>query len=110
MWRYGEKLIRHLFKKRTESQPIRVVLESKIQADRDRSDIRVFETGVSSQRYGDYEQGTRAAAQETEGERLISIAKDYGLFIPSFPTKRVCPSQSIAIVRVFIYHLSSSHA
>ena len=82
MWRYGEKLIRHLFKKRTESQPIRVVLESKIQADRDRSDIRVFETGVSSQRYGDHEQGTRAAAQETEGERLISIAKDYGLFIP----------------------------
>ena len=35
MWRYGEKLIRHLFKKRTEGQPIRVVLESKIQADRE---------------------------------------------------------------------------
>lgn len=80
MWRYGYKLIRHLFEKRTEGQPLRVVLESKIQADSDRSDIRVFEAGLSTERYGDYEQGTRTAAQEAEGKRLITIAKDEGLF------------------------------
>lgn len=81
MWRYGYKLIRHLFEKRTEGQSLRVVLESKIQADSDRSDIRMFETRLSPERYGDYEQGTRTAAQEAEAKRLITIAKDEGLFI-----------------------------
>lgn len=82
MWRYGKQLIKHLFEKRSESQCIRVVLESKIQADSDRSDIRVFEAGLSPERYGDYEQGTRTRAQEAESQRLIEIAKDNGLFIP----------------------------
>ena len=82
MWRYGKELIRHLFEKRTESQPVRVVLESKIQADSDRGDIRVLEAGLSTERYGDYEQGTGVAAQEAESQRLIAIAKENGLFIP----------------------------
>lgn len=64
-----------------EGQSLRVVLESKIQADSDRSDIRMFETRLSPERYGDYEQGTRTAAQEAEAKRLITIAKDEGLFI-----------------------------
>lgn len=81
MWRYGKELIRHLFKRRTESQSVRVVLESKVQADSDRSDIRVLEAGLSPERYGDYEQGTGTAAQEAEGKRLIETAKANGLFI-----------------------------
>ena len=81
MWRYGYKLIRHLFEKRTEGQSLRVVLESKIQADSDRSDIRMFETRLSPERYGDYEQGTGNAAYENESARLISIAKDNGLYV-----------------------------
>ena len=61
--------------------PSRWVKESKFEADSSRSDIRVFEIGLSSQQYGDYEQGTRNAAYEAESARLISIAKEKGLFI-----------------------------
>lgn len=73
---YGKNIIRHFFEKRAESWSVRVVLESKVQAESDRSDIRVFETGLSPERYGDYEQGTGVAAQEAENEHLIAI-KDY---------------------------------
>ena len=49
--------------------------------DSDRSDIGVFEAGLSAQQYGDYEQGTGIAAQEIESARLIAIAKEQGLYI-----------------------------
>lgn len=82
MWHHGRKIINALFKKRTTSPAIRVELESKIQADSDRSDIRVFEAPLSAERYGDYEQSTGVAAQEEESRRIINIAKSKGLFIP----------------------------
>ena len=48
---------------------------SRNEADSDRSDIRVFEAGLSTEQYGDYEQSTGNAAQEKESNRLIAIAK-----------------------------------
>ncbi len=71
MWHHGRKIINALFKKRTTSPAVRVEFESKIQADSDRSDIRVFEAPLSAEQYGDYEQGTGTAAQEKESRRLI---------------------------------------
>ena len=50
-------------------------LSEKVQADSDRSDIRVFETGLSTQQYGDNRQSTRTAEEE-ECLRLIKIAKE----------------------------------
>lgn len=82
MWKHGKDIIRHLFAKRGDRPAIRVILESKGQALSDRSDIRVFETGISSERYGDYEQSTGNAAQEVESKRLIAIAKSHRLFVP----------------------------
>lgn len=82
MWRnYGRKIINAVFKKRTNCPAVRVEFESRVQADSDRSDIRVFEIGLSSEQYGDYEQSTGATAQEKEIARLIAIAKEQGLFI-----------------------------
>lgn len=77
---YGRKIIDYIFKKRSDSSAIRHELEQKIQADSDRSDIRVFEAGLSSQQYGDNGQSTRIAENE-ECYRLIHIAKENGLFI-----------------------------
>ena len=74
MWHYGRKIIESIFKKREERPAICVELESRLQADSDRSDIRVFEAGLSSEQYGDYEQGTGVAAQEAESQRLIALA------------------------------------
>lgn len=82
MWRnYGRKIINAIFKKRTGSPAVRVEFESRVQADSDRSDIRVFEAGLSSEQHGDYEQSTGTAAQEAESARIIAIAKEQGLFI-----------------------------
>jgi hypothetical protein len=75
MWKYGRKVIDALFKRRTERTPVRAELERRSEADSSRSDIRVFEVGLSAERHGDYEQGTRNAAQTAEGARLIAIAK-----------------------------------
>ena len=55
---------------------------SRSEADCDRSHIRMFEIGLSSEQYGDYEQGTRAVAQTCEGERLIGISRTEGTFVP----------------------------
>lgn len=81
MWKYGRKVVEALFKRRTECTPVRAELASRSEADSDRSDIRVFEVGLSAQQHGDYEQSTRINAQEKEGLRLITIAKEQGLFI-----------------------------
>ena len=81
MWRYGRKVIEALFKRRTECPAIRAEFASRSEADSDRSDIRVFEAGLSTEQYGDYEQSTGNAAHEKESNRLIAIAKDNQLFI-----------------------------
>lgn len=73
MWKYGRKVIDALFKRRTERTPVRAELERRSEADSSRSDIRVFEVGLSAERHGDYEQGTRNAAQTAEGARLIAM-------------------------------------
>ncbi len=82
MWYdYGRKIVNALFKKRTDSATICAELGSKVQADSDRSDIRMLETGLSIEQYGNYKQSTGTAAQESESARIISIAKANGLFI-----------------------------
>ena len=96
MKNYGRKIIDYIFKKRTKCPAIRYETERKVQADSDRSDIRVFETGVSSQRHGDYWQGKRNA-EEKECNRLIDIAKANGLYITKtdwdkFGDRRVTPT------------------
>ena len=81
MWRNGRKIINCLFKRRTKCNDVRSKLESRDEANSDRSDIRVFEAGLSAEQYGDYEQSTGNAAQEKESNRLIAIAKANHLFI-----------------------------
>lgn len=53
---YGRKIIDYIFKRWAERSAICYEPERKVQADSDRSDIRVFETGLSSQQYGDNRQ------------------------------------------------------
>ena len=77
---YGRKIIDYIFKRWTERPAICYEPERKVQADSDRSDIRVFETGLSTQQYGDNRQSTRTAEEE-ECLRLIKIAKEQGLYI-----------------------------
>ena len=81
MWRYGRKIIGNIFKKRRECIGLCAELECRSEADCDRRDIGVFEIGLSSEQYGDYEQGTGNAAYENESARLISIAMDNGLYV-----------------------------
>ena len=64
---YGRKIVDYLFKKRAERPAVRYERERKVQADSDRSDIRMFETGLSPQRYGDFGESSRNA-EIAEGE------------------------------------------
>jgi hypothetical protein len=96
MKNYGRKIIDYIFKKRTKRPAIRYELERKVQADSDRRDIRVFETGLSSQQYGDNRQSKRNAEDE-ECQRLIRIAKEQGLYIDKsdwdrFGDRRMIPT------------------
>ena len=81
MIKNGHTFIRSIFRRRAERTPVCAELASRSEADSDRSDIRMFEIGLSTQQPGDYEQGTGNAAQEAESNRLIAIAKDNGLFV-----------------------------
>ena len=72
---YGRKIIDYIFKRWAKRPAICYELERKVQADSDRSDIRVFETGLSSQQYGDNRQSTRTAEEE-EYNRLKEVAKE----------------------------------
>lgn len=72
---YGRKIIDYIFKRWAERPAICYEPERKVQADSDRSDIRVFETGLSTQRHGDYWQGKRNAEEE-ECNRLKVVAKE----------------------------------
>ena len=49
-------------------------VSKKIQANSDRSDIRVFETGISPQRHGNIRQSSRAAEEE-ECNRLRTLTR-----------------------------------
>lgn len=96
MKNYGRKIIDYIFKKRTERPAIHYELERKIQADSDRRDIRVFETGLPSQQHGNNRQGKRNAEDE-ECQRLIRIAKEQGLYIDEsdwerFGDRRMIPT------------------
>ena len=77
---YGRKIIDYIFKRWAERAAICYEPERKVQADSDRSDIRVFETGLSTQQYGDHRKSTRTAEDE-ECLRLIKIAKEQGLYV-----------------------------
>ena len=81
MTKNGHNFIRSIFRRRTERTPVCAELASRSEADSDRSDIRMFEVGLSAKQSGDYEQSTGNAAQEAESSRLIAIAKDNGLFV-----------------------------
>ncbi len=79
---YGRKIIDYIFKKRSERLTICYEPERKIQADSDRSDIRVFETGISTQQHGDNWQST-GNAEDEECSRSIKIDKEQGLYMIS---------------------------
>lgn len=81
MTKNGHNFIRSIFRRRTERTPVCAELASRSEADSDRSDIRMFEVGLSAKQSGDYEQSTGNTAQEAESNRLIAIAKDNGLFV-----------------------------
>ena len=96
MENYGRKYIDYIFGKRSNSSAVSYEREQKIQADSDRSDIRVFETGLSPQRYGDNGKSTRNA-EEAECIRLVQIARKQGLYIAKsdwnqFGDKRSVPT------------------
>lgn len=96
MKNYGRKIINYIFSKRPDCTSIYYECEQKVQADRDRSDIRMFETGVSTQRHGDYWQSKRNAEEE-ECNRLIEIAKANNLYIKKtdwdkFGNRRMTPT------------------
>ena len=93
---YGRKIIDYIFGKRSDSSSVCYEREQKIQADSDRSDIRMFEIGLSTQRHGDYRQSTRNAEEE-ECNRLIKIAKENNLYIDKanwemYGNKRMTPT------------------
>ena len=96
MENYGRKIIDYIFGKRSNSSAVSYEREQKIQANSDRSDIRVFETGISPQRHGNIRQSSRAAEEE-ECNRLISIAKENNLYIDKadwdkFGNRRMIPT------------------
>ena len=81
MTKNGHNFIRSIFRRRAERTPVCAELASRSEADSDRSDIRMFEVGLSAKQSRDYEQSTGIAAQEAESNRLIAIAKENGLFV-----------------------------
>lgn len=86
IWKYGRTVINALFKRRTKCASICAELESRSEADCDRSDIGVFEAGLSSEQHGDHQQSTRFDAQKISSQ-LIEIAKAHNLYVPfSFPS------------------------
>jgi len=99
MIKNGHTFIWSFFRRRAKRSPVCAELASRSEADSDRSDIRMFEVGLSAKQYGNHEQGTGDcprtklsaqhlpeqstgnAEQEAESNRLIAIAKNNGLFI-----------------------------
>ena len=95
-WQSTRNAEEDIFKRWAKRPAICYEPERKVQADSDRSDIRVFETGLSTQQYGDNRQSTRTAEEE-ECLRLIKIAKEQGLYIDKsdwgkFGDRRMIPT------------------
>ena len=80
MWNYGREIIKNIFARRTQSTRLHYEYISRVQADSHRSDIRVFETGVSSQRYGNNQQSASDLSSEVS-VCLIKEAKNNGLYV-----------------------------
>lgn len=80
-WKYGRKIIDALFAGRAKRAQVCTKFESRAEADSDRSDIRVFEVGLSVEQSGNHEQSARIIAQEV-ATQLVGIAKANGLYIP----------------------------
>lgn len=99
---YGRKVIKYILGKWANSTTVHYEAPSKVQADSDRSDIRVFEAGLSSQQYGDNRQGTRNAENE-ECNRLIRIAKENGLFIDKSEWSKFGDKRSVATGESIVY-------
>ena len=78
---YGRKIIDYIFKRWAERPAICYEPERKVQADSDRSDIRVFETGISPQRHGNIRQSSRTAEEEECNwlKRFSSIISSFDL-------------------------------
>lgn len=64
MENYGRKIIDYILVNGQTSLQYLMNVSKKIQANSDRSDIRVFETGISPQRHGNIRQSSRAAEEE----------------------------------------------
>ena len=63
MTKNGHTFIRSIFRRRAERTTVCAELASRSEADSDRSDIRMFEVGLSAKQYGDYEQSTGDCAR-----------------------------------------------
>lgn len=103
MLKYGKRIVDALLGKRAERTTVRAELGPKVQADSDRSDIRVFEIGLSAEQHGDYEHGTGNAAQAAESTRLIQIAKNNGLFVNKSAWGRLGQRKRLASGESIVY-------
>lgn len=81
MLNYGRKIVKNIFKKRSEGLGLRHDCIARVQADSHRSDIRVFEARLSAQRYGDNLESASDLAEKVSA-CLIETAKENNLFIP----------------------------
>lgn len=96
MLNYGRQIIQYFLEKWSKSPRVHYEYLSRIQADSHRRDIRMFEIGISSQRYGNNCESARTLASEV-GLCLINIAKENGLFVDkskwdSFGDRKRLPS------------------
>ncbi|MBR4267580.1 MAG: hypothetical protein IKQ46_16190 [Bacteroidales bacterium] len=80
MFHYGRQIVNYFLEKWSKSSGLHPEYITRVQADSHRRDIRVFEIGLSSQRYGNNIESTRNASYQ-DGLRLIDIAKENNLFI-----------------------------
>ena len=68
----GHTFIKNIFRRRAKRTPVCAELASRREADSDRSDIRMFEIGLSVKQSGDYEQGTGDCPRTKLSERYPS--------------------------------------
>ena len=68
----GHTFIKNIFRRRAKRTPVCAELASRREADSDRSDIRMFEIGLSAKQSGDYEQGTGNCPRTKLSERYPS--------------------------------------
>jgi len=81
MFDYGRQIVKNIIAKWSKSDRLHYEYLSRVQADSHRSDIRVFEIGLSAQRYGNNQQSASDLSSEIS-LCLIETAKNNGLFVP----------------------------